>query len=221
MMMQIKIQCGCGQHYAFDVEAAGDLQPDTVICPVCGADGTAAANAAIAQSLSAQPTVAAAAPAGGPRIRIATPPSAIHLATPAATPAPAARPRGTTAQPDRTQAEFEARAKILWGDPPEAVITYLMIQGIDRAEASDMVNEMFRERTATIRATGIRNIVVGTGLVAIPIVTLIIFLSIGMINLWIMAVTSITGLSGLWMVVTGIFKVLAPKSEAGDACDND
>ena len=84
-----------------------------------------------------------------------------------------------------------------------------------------MVKELFRERMATVRATGMKKIFVGSGLVALPIVTTIIFLAVGIINLWIWACSIIIGLSGAWMVLNGILMVVAPKSQAGDACDND
>ena len=219
MTIPIKIQCGCGQRYAFEVEAAGDLEPNSIACPVCGMDGTAAANAAIAQSLSAQPAVAAA-PAATPRIRLS-------VSTPSAPPAAAStsaaalprRPRPGQIEPE--QAKHEARAKILWGDKPEAVIGFLLMQGFSREEASDLVRELFRERMATVRATGIRKIFIGTGLVVLPVITTIVFLAIGIINLWIWATTIIIGLSGAWMVLNGILMVVAPKTLAGDASDND
>src|SRR5216684_4175277 len=53
-MIPIKILCGCGQKYAFDVEPVGGRMSDAVQCPVCGADGAAAANELIAQHLAAQ-----------------------------------------------------------------------------------------------------------------------------------------------------------------------
>lgn len=53
-MIPIKIQCSCGQKYAFDVEPINGRMPQVVNCPVCGADGTAAANEIIARQLSAQ-----------------------------------------------------------------------------------------------------------------------------------------------------------------------
>ena len=49
-MVAVKIECGCGQHYAFNVEPVDGQMTSTVACPTCGADGTAAANAFIAQS---------------------------------------------------------------------------------------------------------------------------------------------------------------------------
>jgi len=72
-MIPIKIQCGCGQKYAFDVEPVNGRMTAAVACPVCGADGTEAANAAIAQALAAQPE---AVPAAGVRLRTAPPAAA-------------------------------------------------------------------------------------------------------------------------------------------------
>lgn len=54
-MMPIKIQCACGQKYSFEVEPVGGRMPAPIACPVCGVDGTAAANDIIAQNLSAPP----------------------------------------------------------------------------------------------------------------------------------------------------------------------
>jgi len=50
-MIPIKVQCACGQKYAFDVEPVNGRMPQPVNCPVCGADGTAAANEIIARTL--------------------------------------------------------------------------------------------------------------------------------------------------------------------------
>ena len=38
-MIAIKIQCGCGQKYAFDTEPVDGRMSYTIACPVCGADG--------------------------------------------------------------------------------------------------------------------------------------------------------------------------------------
>lgn len=71
-MMTIKLQCSCGQKYAFDVEPVNGMMPWTVTCPVCGLDGTAVANQVIAQSLPAMaaattaPTAPAAPAAAAP-----------------------------------------------------------------------------------------------------------------------------------------------------------
>ena len=53
-MIPIKIQCGCGQRYAFDIEPLCGRMPGRVVCPVCGQDGTRVANEIIAFNLAAQ-----------------------------------------------------------------------------------------------------------------------------------------------------------------------
>jgi len=47
--MELKIICRCGQKYKFEVEPVGGQMPFTVNCPVCSADGTAIANAQLAE----------------------------------------------------------------------------------------------------------------------------------------------------------------------------
>ena len=53
-MIPIKIQCGCGQHYAFDVAPIGGEVGVEVRCPACGADGVGATNIAIANYKESQ-----------------------------------------------------------------------------------------------------------------------------------------------------------------------
>ena len=61
-MIPIKIQCGCGQKYAFEVEPANRGMSCTVHCPACGADGTPAANLAISRHFTAPAKLSPAAP---------------------------------------------------------------------------------------------------------------------------------------------------------------
>jgi len=80
--MELKVVCNCGQKYKFDVEPVNGRMPVSVNCPVCGVDGTSAANGIIAQTFSSQlPQIpvamaipaAIAAPVGGLRINHTTP----------------------------------------------------------------------------------------------------------------------------------------------------
>ncbi len=217
MTIPIKIQCECGQRYAFEVEPVDGRVNVAVLCPVCGADGTAAANAAVAQALSSNPATPVAAAAL--RVTIPARTDQPRLATAPARTVETRRVTRLPGQMDHTQAEHEARAKILWGDPPKEVIRFLMMQGFSRDEASTLVHELFRERAATVRGNGIRNIVVGIGLMCTPIVAYIIFMSIGVIYVKLFAVTIMGGVWGLWLFIKGIFMVITPKSEPGDVAD--
>lgn len=48
----VGIQCSCGHPYEFEIEPVAGRMPNAVACPVCGVDGTDAANASIAQTLA-------------------------------------------------------------------------------------------------------------------------------------------------------------------------
>jgi hypothetical protein len=84
--MELKVVCGCGQKYKFDVEPVGGQIPFAVNCPICGADGTQSANATLAQNFSVQSAQAAAAiatPVGGLRVNHPAPaPSTADLPPP-------------------------------------------------------------------------------------------------------------------------------------------
>src|ERR1017187_9550751 len=50
-MIPVKIICHCGQKYAFDVQPVNGRMPVAVTCPVCGRDGTTAANESLRKML--------------------------------------------------------------------------------------------------------------------------------------------------------------------------
>lgn len=208
-MIPIKIQCACGQRYAFEVEAVGGRMPSAVACPVCGADGTDAANAVIAQSTPP--------PAAEPRASAPAPSVRLAAAT-----TPGFAQRGSVSnlpRTDRTQSEQEARAKVSWGDPPEAVTSFLMIQGFGYEEASALVQSMFKERAAAIRRNGFKKLAVGIALMCVPLVALAIFTSLGFILLKLFAITIMIGVWGAWKFLKALFMILAPKSEPGDVAE--
>jgi hypothetical protein len=61
--MTLKILCGCGSKYSFDVEPVGGRMPFAVHCPTCNADGTEAANRLIAGSVAVET-------GGKPKLRV-------------------------------------------------------------------------------------------------------------------------------------------------------
>ncbi|MGA3267765.1 MAG: hypothetical protein ABSE16_13185 [Verrucomicrobiota bacterium] len=94
--MELKLVCGCGQKYKFNVEPLGGRMPFAVKCPVCGADGTSAANAILDEKSVTQPillSTAGAAAIGAP----VSPGLSIKRPTPA--PAPLPPPRKPFAAP--------------------------------------------------------------------------------------------------------------------------
>lgn len=206
-MVSVKIECGCGQHYAFDVEPVDGRMGSSVACPICGADGTSTANEIIASQLPPPPP-----PKPAP-MRVTM--------TPGRSAEPVARPAGIRVDArslglvDRGTAEIEARAKISWGDSPDEVTKYLMLQGFSVPEAQELVQALFKERLAALRVKGIRKIVVGTGLMCVPVIAYLFFAQMRIIPLKLMAIAVMVGLWGCWEVLNGIIILVAPKMESG------
>ncbi|HEY3760792.1 MAG TPA: hypothetical protein VGN23_03500 [Verrucomicrobiae bacterium] len=212
-MMPVKIECGCGQRFAFDVDPVNGQMPAPVACPACGSDATSAANEIISQQHVPLPmaTLAAKPP----------PPPPTPMARIAATPTHSspAQTRMLPGQVSREQAAHEAKAKIMWGDPEQEVIVYLRVNGFSTEEAQQIINAAAAERMATVRADGIRKIFYGIGLMCVPVVTLVAMLSIGAISATLMGISGVAGLYGLWVCASGVLMAVAPKSEKGDIND--
>jgi hypothetical protein len=114
---------------------------------------------------------------------------------------------------------FEARAKILWGDPPAQVLGYLRGQGFDQEEAQAMVQELNAERTAEVRANGIKYLCGGIALIAVPIVALMLFLRVGYIYVRTFLFTLVIGAVGVFLAIKGAMMLLSPKSEGGNVAE--
>lgn len=94
--MELKVVCQCGQKFKFDVEPVNGRMPFTVNCPLCNADGTATANAMLAEFLASQPPPLAMPPpappaSGGLRINRPVNPEPAPVTTSAPPPLPASR----------------------------------------------------------------------------------------------------------------------------------
>jgi hypothetical protein len=237
LMIPVKIQCGCGQRYAFDVEPVAGLMPGSVSCPICGVDGTTAANAVIAQHLTRQPAilvstnaaVAVASPGGvaqrvalsaDPAIKLPPPPTStrVTVATAPEPPATSGRSR-LPGQMEPERAEAEAKSKIMWGDSPADVSKFLLSQGFTSEQANGVIASLLNHRAETVRKTGIHKIVVGSGMVCVPVIAFIVFKSIGVFPLKIFGAAIVVGVWGAWRVLSGIIMVMSPRSEKGDVAD--
>ena len=210
-MIPIKIQCSCGQKYAFEVEAPAGVMPYPVVCPICGTDGKPAANLAITQHLPVQT-------AGTP------PPLPVRAAQPP--PPPLSSPSSTVRrnaagipQKEPAQVVIEAKAKISWGDTPDEVIKFMMMHGFTVDEARSQVNEMFNDRAATIRKTGFGKMVMSVPLMCVPLGALVVFHQIGVFSAKLFGLALMVGLYGVWLLIKGSIMFVSPKSESGDVAE--
>jgi hypothetical protein len=238
MTIPIKIECECGLRYAFEVEPVNGHVPTSVVCPSCGVDGTVAADAILAEILQRQstsattpteavtteaaPVTAGAAAARAP-LRVSLPPS--HVPSAAAGSAGSGRDRRSGAgllpgQTTRVQAQHEARAKMLWGEPPLQVLAYLLTQGFSREDASELVQEFLRERIRTIRLKGIKYTCTGAALLFFPAVAALSYwLSGHFPRSRAVGFLGALGILGAWFLFKGIGLVIWPGSDSGDAAE--
>ncbi|HZF00340.1 MAG TPA: hypothetical protein VE344_00415 [Methylomirabilota bacterium] len=121
--MELKVVCGCGQKYKFDVEPVNGRMPMTVNCPSCGVDGTHTANNVLAESFPNQPppipvamavpTATAAAPiASGLRINSIAP-ATISAPPPLTAPRPIAPLKPLSTAPKAPSKDFNMGMGIL------------------------------------------------------------------------------------------------------------
>jgi len=122
-------------------------------------------------------------------------------------------------QADRSQAEAQARSKMLWGDGPEEVTKFLMMQGLSADEASSLTAVLLKERVRMLRGMGIRKICVGLGLTCGGGVSLVMMVHNHVLFFKLPYVASFVVFWGAWLVLKGLFMTLAPKSEPGDVAD--
>ena len=59
---------------------------------------------------------------------------------------------------------IEARARIIWGDSPAAVETWLQEQKLDQTLIDDVIRVSTRERSLEVRKRGISEIFIGIGI---------------------------------------------------------
>ena len=200
-MVPVKIECECGQNYAFDVEPVNGKMPAAVSCPSCGADGTLAANDFISQQLAPAP--------------IAGPESVHAPVRLARTQAQATAPVAAD-DPERAKLVREAKAKMMiGGESMEQVAAFLKVKGFKPAEAMEVAYGFNKERVSLVRSNGVKKMIVGLVLMTLPVVVYFIFKSIGRFYIKSSIMAYIVGIAGAYMFVSGIIMVVAPKSEKG------
>jgi hypothetical protein len=118
----------------------------------------------------------------------------------------------------------EARAKIIWGEPPAAVRDYLLQKGLSPEAADAKVREFVRERNAEIRLCAVQKILLGSALLIFA-GSCICFLSTAK---RVSASTSggkafgtilLAGFYGLWKLVDGLFYFIRPQADEESVSD--
>ena len=121
----------------------------------------------------------------------------------------------------REQVKHEARAKIFWGEDPEAVVHYLRLNRISTEDAEAFVDSVLRERMASVRKVGIRKMLIGVPMMAVPVGAWLLlgWLYRSLMVLTILGVAGAIGLWGAWKFLEGLLMLIFPENEKGDLAD--
>jgi hypothetical protein len=95
-----------------------------------------------------------------------------------------------------------------------------MMQGINAAEATELADGMFAERTQIIRGCGLKKMLISIPLMAFPVVSWIFMVAVFrfmFIKIW--AFTALAGLYGLYCLIRGSIMFFSPGSEPGDVSE--
>jgi len=126
---------------------------------------------------------------------------------------------------DVNQLFTEARAKIIWGEPPLAVRVFLTSNGVPRTVAEAKVKEFVGERNMELRSIGMRDVFIGAVLLGVAgFIAFIVFRaslgsSSGIAKVLVLA--ALAALYGLWKLVNGIIYLVRPQSKNQSLPDMD
>ncbi len=113
----------------------------------------------------------------------------------------------------------EARAKIIWGEAAESVREFLMSNGMSGPEADEQIKAFNLERNREIRKLGIKNTLIGAGLLSVSGITIHSLLAIPANYGYRLSagrgvgIMVLVGLYGLWKLTNGIIYLVRPQSE--------
>jgi hypothetical protein len=111
----------------------------------------------------------------------------------------------------------EARARIIWGEPHEAVCEFLTSNGVSAMEAAARIQAFKRERNAEIRGRGLQSTLIGIALLVVT--SILLYLAFGGPefggDIHSLAFCLAAGCYGLWKLTTGIIYLLRPQAEDG------
>jgi hypothetical protein len=125
-----------------------------------------------------------------------------------------------------SQAETEARAKIIWGESPESVMVFLRSEGHSPYEAQELVESFLQERQDSLRQEGFKKLAWGASLFIAALVAGFVVLEILPNNHIetsgkIVGMIFLLGAYGAWKLIDGAMLILSPGSTRGDLANRD
>jgi hypothetical protein len=115
----------------------------------------------------------------------------------------------------------EARAKIVWGESSAKVLAFLQTKGVGDKDALALIEELMKERAASIREDGIKKTWIGALFILAPVAYYYASLFIGYWSLKFFAALIVLGAVGLAKLTSGLSMVFRPRAVTGDLANAD
>lgn len=120
----------------------------------------------------------------------------------------------------------EARARIVWGDEPSSVRNFLISNGMSAMDADAKLRDLIRERNEEIRRLGVRDVLIGIALLGSAGIFFSLFkfsqtphMMFRTRGYGAVGLPVLMALYGLWRLITGLIRLIRPKSEHGSIPD--
>jgi hypothetical protein len=115
----------------------------------------------------------------------------------------------------------DARAEITWGRPPQEVLALLQSKGIGDKDAFALLDQLMKERAASIRADGMKKSVIGALFVLAPVCYYFFSLWLGYWSIKLFAALIVLGFVGLAKLTSGLSMVLRPGGVTSDLANSE
>ncbi|HYC70725.1 MAG TPA: hypothetical protein VEB66_05930 [Opitutaceae bacterium] len=111
----------------------------------------------------------------------------------------------------------EARARIMWGEPPEKIRAFLASKNLGDKDVDALIEEVLAERAASIRSDGFKKLWLGGAAMAMPFAYYYITHAwLGFSSHKLFAAVIVVGVLGLLKATTGLGMVVRPRAVRGD-----
>jgi hypothetical protein len=110
----------------------------------------------------------------------------------------------------------EARAKIIWGESTQKVLTYLQSKSVGDKEASVLLEDLMKERAASIRTDGVKKVWIGVLFVLAPVAYYLVSKFVGFWSLKLFSGLIVLGIVGIAKLSSGLSMILKPRAVKGD-----
>jgi hypothetical protein len=110
---------------------------------------------------------------------------------------------------------WEGRARIMWGEAPDAVAQWMRNQGVENRLVEETIRTCLKERDAEVRRRGLIQTLSGVGIVGAAVAAYIAMISTGYVVRPVFVMCLLAGLYGSWQLANGAFLLFSGASARG------